>query len=59
MKIKLLNPNEYSEEIKACKTATYIEDKVKLADSFIDDYDSYTTGEIAERVEYTGGDKYY
>lgn len=38
MKIKLLNPNEYSEEIKAFKTAKYIEDKVNLADSFFDDY---------------------
>lgn len=59
MKIKLLNPNEYSEEIKAFKTAKYIEDKVNLADSFFDDYESYTPEEIAECVEYLGGDKYY
>ena len=59
MKIKLLNPNEYSEEIKAFKTAKYIEDKVNLADSFFDDYESYTPEKIAECVEYLGGDKYY
>ncbi len=59
MRIKLSNPKEYTEEIKAFKSAKYIEDKVNLADSFFDDYESYTPEEIAECIEFLGGDKYY
>lgn len=59
MRIKLNFPDEYKEEIKDFKTAKFIKDEINLADTFFDDYETYTQEEIDECKAYLGGDKYY